>query len=69
MRKPGELTHQVDGVHEFLQVHQPDIPSALFFHHQAESLGSGAMAAARIKENEVSVDHASYLFIVHLSCK
>ena len=54
----GQLAHPVDGVEQFLQVHQPDIPSALFFHHQAESLGGGAVAAARIKENQVGVDHA-----------
>ncbi len=52
-----EPTHQVDGVHDFLKVHQPDFPPALFIHHQTESLGSSAMAAARIKENEVNVYH------------
>ena len=54
----GQLAHPVDGVEQFLQVHQPDLPPALFFHNQAESLGSGAVAAARIKENKVGVDHA-----------
>ena len=69
MRRPVSLRTRSMGSMQFLKVHQPDFPPALFFHHQTESLGSGAMAAARIKENEVNVNHASYLFIVHLSCK
>ena len=54
----GQLAPPVNRIHQFLQIYQPDFPPALFIHHQAESLGSGAMAAARIKENKVGVDHA-----------
>ena len=58
MRRPVSLRTKSMESSSFLQVYQPDIPPALLFHHQPESLGGGAVAAARIKENQVGVNHA-----------
>ena len=57
MRRPVNLRAKSMGSINSCRFTEPNLPPALFFHHQPERLGRGPMAATRIKEHKIDVYH------------